>query len=201
MKQLFLILGICILIHCQAVAQAYFEGYILYKYEYFSIDGKNISKQMHDLHPSEQHYYINQGNYVAYDQDQNLMQLYNAEGNQYFFKRGDGVYKLDAGDVSYKGSGYSLFEKQQKVLKYACKSVEKEGNLTYYSDLIRVDPMMFSNHNLGDWNAYLSVTGGALGIKSVIFHEDYYVEMTATKIEPKKLDQAQFDIEKILGIN
>ncbi|SNS40594.1 hypothetical protein SAMN06295967_10913 [Belliella buryatensis] len=40
-----------------------------------------------------------------------------------------------------------------------------------------------------------------LGIKSVIFHEDYYVEMTATKIEPKKLEQALFDIEKILEIN
>jgi hypothetical protein len=63
-KLLFSILILSAFCSQEIFAQTYFEGYILYRHEYFDLEGKNISKQMYNLHPKEKHYYINQGNYV-----------------------------------------------------------------------------------------------------------------------------------------
>ncbi|MCH7413122.1 hypothetical protein MM213_06485 [Belliella sp. R4-6] len=183
-----------------AKGQEYFEGYIHYTYEYFTLEGENITKQKQDVLFKEQHYYIKEGNYVAFDQEEALIQLYNQKGNVYYYKNGDGVYKLDAGIWEQGKSNYSKGKKKAKILKYRCESVKKDKSVTFYSNKIKVNPANFESHKFGDWSGYLEFTNGALALRIVTYYDDYYQVMTANKIVPMKLDDSKFDIKKILNV-
>ncbi|MFD2034352.1 hypothetical protein ACFSKL_06095 [Belliella marina] len=200
MKHLLFCLLFLGLFFCQKVeGQQYFEGYIHYTYEYFTLEGEDISNQKQEFLPKEQHYYIKEGNYVAFDHDGELMQLYNQGGNAYYYQRGEILYKMDAGSWLQGEEKYTEGKEKLKVLKYRCKSVEKEGSVTFYSKKVRVDPASFESHTFGNWARYLDFTNGALALKIVNTHGDYYQVITASKVVPMKLDDEKFDLDKILG--
>ena len=199
-KLLFSVLFIGLLIFQNANGQEYFEGYILYTYEYFTLEGENITKQKQEMLFKKQHYYIKEGNYVAFDHEEELMQLYNQKGNLYFYKKGDIVYKLDAGNWAQGKTNYSKTKEKAKILKYRCESIKNDKSVTFYSNKIKVNPANFESHKFGDWSGYLEFTNGALALRIVTYYDDYYQVMTANKIVPMKLDDAKFDIEKVLNV-
>lgn len=180
-----------------------FEGYIIYRYQYFDLDGNDISAKMLTEKDSVQHYYINKANYVTYNQNQVLSQLYNSGTNQYFYSRANDIYVLDAGKSTSSKSTYKKQKEEKTILGNKCYTLQKgEGSnkmIYYVSENIWIDPSPFQNHNLGNWNEFLKQSKGRLALQITTFHEDYYQTMTAVRIQKMSLPDEAYNIDKLIG--
>lgn len=179
-----------------------FEGYILYRYNYFDLEGNDISSKMLLENDSVQHYYINKSNYISYKQNQTLEQLYNSKTNKYYYARDSKIYVLDAGKAQSPKPKYKKLDEKKTILGHKCTAIQEiiETNLVinYISDDIWVDPAPYQNHKLGNWGEFLKESKGRLGLQITSFHEDYYVTMTAVLIQNLVLPAEAFDIDKLL---
>ncbi|WP_194775030.1 hypothetical protein [Pararhodonellum marinum] len=187
-----------------AAAQSeYFEGFILYEYQYYDLDGKDITEMMGPLHGREQHYYINAGNYKAFDENGNLIQLYNSRDNSYYFNRAGKLFQLDAGQTYSDPPKFSKISKRKKIAGYTCKGIESQNDsetpsVYFVSDKLKIHTAAFLEHNLGNWNDFLRVSQGSIFLEYIGYKADHYIVMTAKQIKPMKLPDSEFELEKYL---
>jgi hypothetical protein len=180
-----------------------FEGYIIYRYTYHDLDGNDISVKMLTEKDSVQHYYINKANYVTYNQNQVLSQLYNSGTNQYFYSRANKIYVLDAGKSTSPKPAFKKLKEEKVILGNKCSAIQKgEGTkkiIYYVSDNILIDPTPFQNHHLGNWSDFLKASKGKLALQINTFHEDYTQTMTAVLIQKMTLPDEAYNIDKLIG--
>lgn len=179
-----------------------FEGYIIYRYSYFSLDGEDITEQMLIDKDSVQHYYINRENYIFFGQSQNFQQLYNSKTNRYFYPKDGHVMYANAANSSGQKAKFKNLPEEKIIMGKVCKAIElKQGEnstIYYYSNDIRVNPEPFSNHNLGEFGPYLKETGGCLSLQIISKNKEYTMVMTAEFIQEIHLSEDGFDIDSLI---
>jgi hypothetical protein len=181
-----------------------FEGYILYSYQFLDSEGNDITKTMGPERGLEQNYYINSRNYKGIDEKGRLSQLYNSKTNTYFYQQGKSIKSFPGSTEYPKEFKYESQNDTLTIAGFHCKSIvviTESGKTTYYfSDSISVDSKNFMNQRFGNWSNYLKASKGALPLKFIVKQENYTLIATAIIIEQKKLDDSEFDIDKILKI-
>lgn len=179
-----------------------FEGYILYRYTYLDLEGNDITAQKLLENDSVQHYYINAYNYVAYDENQILKQLYNASSNRYFFSRADNIYVLDAGENSQPKPKFTLSNDNKEILGFNCTAiVEGEGpkaSIRYVSEDIWVDHRPFKHHVMGGWGPFLEASNGKLPLELIFHNQDHTMIMTAVLVQSIQIPEEAYDIDKLI---
>ncbi len=179
-----------------------FEGYIIYRYSYFSPDGVDITEKMLVENDSVQHYYINRENYISYGQSQNFQQLYNSKTNRYFYPKNGNIMYLDAANAFGEKVKFKGISEEKIVLGKLCKGIEmtsgENSTIYFFSEEIKVNPEPFKNHNLGGFGPYLKETGGCLSLQIISKYEDYTLVMTAEFIQEIELTKDGFDIDALI---
>lgn len=196
-------IAVLLIISSNVIAQN-FNGYIFYKYTYLDSAGQDItkSKTQEKGYSLEQHYFINDSNYLALDENGILIQLYNSYDNNYYFSMDGKVSSVNA-NIEFPPSPKIESNKEKvNVLNYRCKSrifiTELTKTTYFYSKKIAIDPKNFENHRFGNWSKYLSVSKGALPLRIVSAYEDYIQILEAVKVEEKEVPDEKFDISTYL---
>lgn len=157
-----------------------FSGKIVYQYDFKDTkSGTNITDQLSGVIGSEQHYFINPNNYKAFDEDGNLVQLYNAESNKYYFPNPNTgkIMEMDGSFMMSEIISVTKLEGTETILGKTCKILvvaTKIDETTYfYSDEIAVNPSNYNQHKFGGWSDYMKASNGALPLKYILKNEQY----------------------------
>lgn len=186
-----------------------FSGKILYQYTFTDLSGKDMTDKMTPFVGKEQHYFISGKNYKAYDENNNLTQLYNAETNTYYSVNKDKTaQKLDGATVTSQRFEVKVknLAATEKIAGYDCKSVQIEtdgaSTIYYYSPKVKIDAKVFAKHSLGEWNKYLETTQGCLALKYVMTNtkNGFIWTATAAKVEKQALPAKDFELPKDIQI-
>ena len=179
----------------------HFKGRIHYQNTFKDLSGKDITGPLVDYLGKEQQYYISGRHYKAYNENNQLIQLYEPETNVYYLiGKGKAPEKFDAATVTSQKHVVTRLTKTEKVAGYACKAIQVETDqatiVYYYSPKVKVDPAPFARHHMGEWNQYLEATGGCLPLKYVMTNRTagYVITSTATEVEPLPLTEADFKL-------
>lgn len=183
-----------------------FSGKIVYQYDFRDTkSGNNITDQLSGIIGSEQHYFINSNNYKAFDEDGNLVQLYNADSNKYYFPNPNTgkIMEIDGSFMMSEIISVTKLEGTETILGKTCKILvvaTKTDETTYfYSDEIAVDPSNFSQHKFGGWSEYMKASNGALPLKYILKNEQYTWTSTAVEITRMEIAEEEFVLETILN--
>lgn len=178
-----------------------FTGKIVYQYKFKDLAGNDLTDRMAAYVGREQHYYINGKNYKAYDEKENLMQLYNSATNTYYAVAKDKTaQKMDAAQGASPKHEVKHLDEREQIAGYDCKAVQIETDeatiVYYYSPQIKVDPKVYARHHFGEWDKYLAATQGCLPLKHVITNtKDGFVwTATAVRIERIALKDKDFEL-------
>jgi hypothetical protein len=199
------LLGISLLITLlsfQNVKKPYFAGEIIYEYGFTDANGNDISKNFAALIGKGQHYYINEKNYKALDEHGNLIELYNSDSNTYYRVLNDkSLKKIDASISTSTIFIVKRLKIKEQVAGYVCNAIEvttDEATTTYfYSDSIKISPIVYRKHNYGEWKKILTATNGCLPLKfQMINNKQGFIVWTsiATVISKQPLSNSSFKI-------
>lgn len=183
-----------------------FSGKIVYQYDFKDTkSGNNITDQLSGIIGSEQHYFMNSKNYKAFDEDGNLVQLYNAESNKYYFPNPNSgeIMEIDGSVMMSEIISVTKLEGTETILGMTCKilvvTTDTDETTYFYSDEIAVDPSNFSQHKFGGWSEYMKASNGALPLKYILKNKQYTWTATAVEISKMELSNEEFDLKKVLG--
>ena len=185
-----------------------FTGKIIYEYQFQEPQtGKDITSQMSQSFGKKQHYFVNDHNYKAYDENGDLVQLYNSSTNKYYFANPNTgeLMVLDANKTISEIESVQHSDETKEILGRVCKKVTVKttrGETTYwYSPEIQVNSENFTNHKFGGWSTYLEASKGALPLKYIVKNANYTWITTATDIQKMDLDKTDFEINQEIGKN
>lgn len=183
-----------------------FSGKIVYQYDFRDTkSGNNITDQLSGIIGSEQHYFMNSKNYKAFDEDGNLVQLYNAESNKYYFPNPNSgeIMEIDGSVMMSEIISVTKLEGTETILGMTCKilvvTTNTDETTYFYSDEIAVDPSNFSQHKFGGWSEYMKASNGALPLKYTLKNKQYTWTATAVEISKMELSNEEFELKKVLG--
>jgi hypothetical protein len=149
---------------------------------------------------TNQHYYIKNDFYRSVtDGTYSEWQLYNPLENRIYNKLtiSDTLYWWDGNNNSEKIQSFKIVKDSIEVLGYSCDVFilkTKIGTTSYfYNEELRVDPELFKDHKFENWNFIISKTR-SLPLKLIVENEQFKSISIATKIIPKKLDKALFEL-------
>jgi hypothetical protein len=180
----------------------YFTGKIVYKYQFKDANGTDITDAMVNVIGKEQHYFVNDKNYKAYDEANNLLQLYNSDSNFYYqIAKDKSVQKIDASISTSKIFTIKKLKTKEKVADYVCNIVEvitDDATTTYYySPLIKINPLVYRKHQYGEWNKIMKATNGSLPLKfKMINHKQGFLTWVSSAflVQPKQLSDSDFNL-------
>lgn len=72
------------------------------------------------------------------------------------------------------------------------KESERGKTKSYYSDDIKVNYKNFKGHKVGNWYENLKVVDGAIALKSITEHDQYFEVREAVKIEEREVETSEF---------
>lgn len=203
MKKISTLILLLFLYYAAAYSQN-FSGKIVYSNTFKDLQNKDISARMEPFFGKETHYFINDSNYKAYNQDQRLLYLYNAATNVYYsYQPGkEELNKVDAGKRSDEKYQSKKVPGTVTICGYECISIEEKTTsvttLYFYSPKIKVGKTAFQKHAFGNWNAYLEASDGSLPLKMIYTDtkNGFVWTSTATAVEPMQLAATDFDITR-----
>lgn len=176
-----------------------FVGKILYKYSFTDLKGNEITDKLAPYFGREQHYFVDNLNYKAYDEKNAWMQLYNSETNSYYyFNKDNTAIKYDGATQTSKKFIVTKLDKKEKVAGYDCESIQVETDnattIYFFNKIIKTNVNNFSKHNFGEWNRYLEATDGAFSLKFVMTdHKNGYIwTSVATEVSKQNLTSSDF---------
>lgn len=182
---------------------AYFQGKISYVMNYSDFKGNNINSKVAAFFDREQHLYINEQNYKLLDQNKNHVKLYNASNNAYFFfNRDHTAYKIDVTSKTTQRVKVFEVEDTDTILGHVCKAVKVEADfrayIYFYSPEIRINPDVYNNYNMEEWNVYIKASNGALPLRVITLdlRGKYVEDKEAVSITPMSLVAADFSFPK-----
>lgn len=198
MKKFIFLLPVLILLFSFKSAEEFFTGKIVYQYSFSDYKGTNMDAKLSPVFGKGQIYYIDGKNYKTYTPENQLQLLFNSEGNGfYYFPDGQHAQKMDVSKGNSKIYLISKIPVTEKIAGYDCKAVKIETDeyitVYYYTPEIKTLASSFALHNTGDWNKYLTVTGGALALKYTMTNKKNGVIWTATATEITKQDLTSED--------
>ena len=176
-----------------------FSGKIVYVNTFSDLKGNDITDRMVSYFGKQNNYFINDSNYKAYDENNELLYLYNSSTNVYYScdAKENTAEKIDAGTITARKIRVRSLQDKETICGYECSSVEKKtesGTTVYYfTPLIRIDKKNYSKHNYGEWNACLDATNGALPLKIIYTDRKVGYIWTAVAKEVTNITLAQKD--------
>jgi len=190
---------LCIFASC---SPNYFEGKILYRYQYKDKEGNDITDKIRIDQDLEQHYFINPLNYKSKNEKGQLTQLYNSATNKYYYNVGLELEEVSGAKEFPKTFKSTKLPGKLTILDRSCQALlvtSEVGSTTYfYSKKVKVNPAPFSKHRFGNWNSYLSITKGALPLKFVVAFDRYTLIATAVEVTPMRLSDSSFEVKRAL---
>ena len=203
MNRYIILISTLSLFYVNAYAQS-FSGKIQYTNTFTDLKNNDITDRMSSFFGKEKHYFINDSNYKAYNQNNRLAYLYNSSTNTYYSSGGGNskINKTDASTKTTKLYSTKMLPEKITICGYECISMEEntESSTTVYffSPLVRIDKTSYAKHNFGNWNAYLAATNGALPLKHIYTDKKngYIWTCTAREIKGQLFTQSDFDIDR-----
>ena len=178
-----------------------FTGKIVYENTFTNSRHKDVTNRMAPFYGKQNNYFISGGNYKAYNENNDLLFLYNGSTNIYYnWELGKKTaVKFNAEMGATKKWEIKTRSEIDIICGYECASIEvktEAGTTIYFfTPLIRVDETAFAKHNLGGWNLYLKATNGALPLKYIITDASGNVRTTiAREVTKLNLTQKDFDL-------
>ncbi len=199
MKKRFLVLAFAFALTAAVPDPGLFTGEILYKYSFEDLEGKDITAIKGAELGLAQRYLVSDSSYKSYNENGDIIQLYQARTNMYYgFWKDKTSLQIDALNRSSQQYTVTHLNKNEKILGYDCRAIEvvtdNTSTVYYYSPEFRINSKGFEKHNFGDFNAYLKATDGALALKYIITYpkEGFRWTIIAEKIVKKKLNTEDF---------
>jgi len=167
--------------------------------------GDAASTQLTGMMGDTQGYYIRGENYRT-EMNGTFMslQVY-SPSEQRLYTKLTNVDTLYWNDVTIQNDpvvDWNVSKEQEDVMGVKCSIVvvhTKSGTIYtfYYNSKYAVDPTLYKNHNLGNWNFVIDKTK-SLPLKAILDTPQFMMTMTATEVNVKKLDDAIFAVPKDL---
>lgn len=207
MKKLITIFALYISITSFKSDSNLFVGKILYKYSFTDLKGNDISENLAPFIGREQHYFIDNYNYKAYDEKDNLVQLYNSYTNSYYyFNKDKTAKKFDGATQTSQKHVVTKLGIKENIAGYDCEAIQVETDnaiiIYYFNKSLKTNPKNFSKHNFGEWNKYLEATEGSLSLKYIMkdIINGYIWTSVATEVSPQNLKPEDFLFPKDVEI-
>ncbi|GGF10562.1 hypothetical protein [Hymenobacter cavernae] len=198
---LVLIIALAVTLSAFTSGEKFFSGRIIYKNSFTNLQGDDISDKLAPFFGAEQHYYISGPNYKAYNEKQQLLQLYTGANNEYiYFKDGQVAQKFDAAKPSSTDTKVTPLAQTATVLGHPCKAVEiVAGGVTtvyFYATDLKVRPKDYAKHAFGDWYTYLKATQGGLTLKYMSTNPKvgYVMTSEAASVQAMPLTSTEFSV-------
>jgi hypothetical protein len=134
----------------------FFEGKMISTNTFTDLEGNNIGKQLEPYLGKQVYYYINSKNYKGYNENQQLLYLYNSASKTYqnFDLMKKNVTKYDVTIKSTTGAEVVKLPNHETVAGYDFEiiQIKKDRSITtyFYSPKIKVDYKNFMNHEFGE---------------------------------------------------
>ena len=179
-------------------ADNFFEGKIIYKNTFTDpLRGVDITTDMKYLYGLEEHFYINQYNYKAYNEQGRMTKLFNAADNIYYRIKATGkAIAIDATKMSSPKPEISHSDSSISVLGRKCKMVTlttPAAEIIYFYDTtLTVNKYSFMYHKLGNWNSYIEASGASMPLKFIIITKDWIQVSEAISIDRITLQDTDF---------
>ena len=201
MKKTFVALSLLLCSFTMSADGPWFSGKIVYHNSFSTLAGQDISTQLAPVLGSENLYYVSGGDYKAYTEKKQLLELYTARDNKFqFFMNGQVVPGMDAA-TGTPGAVVKALPDKATVAGYECQSlqIDVDGNTTvyYFSPKVRVNPELYSKHQLGDYYTYLKASHGALPLRFTTTNrkQGFVMSSEATSVEAMPLATNEFTVE------
>ncbi|MES2764761.1 MAG: DUF4412 domain-containing protein [Bacteroidota bacterium] len=193
MKKIFIFSFLILALSSFTEEKDFFVGKILYKFSFVDLEGNNITDKLAPYFGHEQHYFINNTNYKAYDENNSWTQLYNSESNSYYsFKKDKTAKRFDGALQTSTLSTVMKLDTKETIAGYECESIRIENDnsstIYYFNPSIKTDSKKFEKHSFGSWNQYLEATNGALPLKFILTNKKNGYVWTSTAIEVSTLE-------------
>jgi len=178
-----------------------FSGKLVYVNTFADLKNNDITESMVSFFGSENNYFINDSNYKAYNENNNLLYLYNSATNMYYSCDVDKktAEKINAETITAKKIKIKALNDKETICGYECSSIEvktESGTTVYFfTPSIVIDKTNYSNHNYGEWNSCLSATNGAVPLKIVYTDKKEGYVWTCKAKEVTKLNLTGKDFE------
>lgn len=176
-----------------------FSGRIVYHNTFTSLDGADLTARLAPFLGTEQWYYIGNGQYKAYNEKKELVQLYDKATSQYqYYKGGKLLQSFDVTKANGGEAQVSMLDETATIAGYPCKALQiaSDGVTTtyYYAPSLKVNPEAYAKHPFGNWYAYLKATQGALTLKYVIKDplQGYIMTSEAVSVKAMPLKATDF---------
>ena len=192
-----------ITIGCVGQSQKFFEGEIIYKFDFKSDRVKDPSKLLTPIIGVGSTLYFKEGNY-RHDYEGGIMEfdIYNREDNKMYEKKrnNDTIYWSDCGIVSNNILDTLFKSKTDTVMGIICDQFAvryKKGSEVHYynSDSIRINSEWFKDFKLND-EYLIDLKEKSIYLKSKNFFDFFELIETATKISRQTIDIEKFKIPK-----
>lgn len=198
MRKILLACTLCLTAFTPAKDGPWFSGRIVYRNQFKTLAGEDISAKLAPVLGAENLYYISDNNYKAYTEKKQLLELYTGENNKLqSFMNGQAAPVADAA-TGTPGAVVTPLTETATIAGYPCQSlkVENDGVTTvyYYSPKVRVNPERYAKHLMGDWYPYLKASNGALPLRFVVTNtkQGFVWTSEASSVQTMPLTAADF---------
>ncbi|WDF56447.1 hypothetical protein [Mucilaginibacter sp. KACC 22063] len=175
-----------------------FEGKIIYQNTFKSKTPNVSDGQFSTMLGSVQNYYMKGGDYKSESNGKFVLwQLYVNKDNKLYSKvaNSQAILWNDGAANPDEVISSELHKGITEILGYKCDELVltcKSGIQKYYfTSKLSVDSKLYSNHQFGNWYAYLS-KANAIPLKMVIDNVQFRMESVATEVKLMKLEDNFF---------
>jgi len=179
-----------------------FEGKVYYDFTMKDKSGEMPEEAVKMMFGSEQVYTQKGNKYINEFGGQMKMKQYYLGGDSMFMQMlgVEGLLWNDVGENTDELISMDITENAAKVMGINCDLLtikSKEGTAQYYySKDYPINPEGYKNHKYDFWDMYVE-KAKAIPLKAIADSEEFYIEATATKIEPMKIDESEFDLPNL----
>ncbi len=201
MNKIVLVCTLSLTAFTSAKDSSWFSGRIVYRKEFKTLTGEDISSKLAPVLGAENLYYVSGNNYKMYTEKKQLLELYNSQANTLqFFMNGQAMPPADAA-TGTSGAVVTPLKQTATIAGYSCQSLrvvnEDISTVYYYSPKVRVNPELFTKHQLGGWYTYLKASNGALPLRFTVTNSKQGFVMTseATSVQAMELPASEFVVD------
>ncbi len=179
-----------------------FEGKVYYDFMMKDKSGEMPEEAMKMMFGDEQVYTQKDNKYKnEFGGQMNMKQYYLGGDSMFVEMLGiEGLMWNDARENTNELISIDITENAAKVMGINCDLLtikSKEGTDQYfYSKDYPMNPKDYKNHKYEFWDIYVE-KAKAVPLKVIADSDEFYIEATATKIEPMNIDDSEFELPNI----
>ena len=176
-----------------------FSGKIVLANTFTDLKGKDITESKISFFGRENNYFINDSNYKAYNEKNELLYLYNCASNIYYScdRNEKTAEKVNAETITAKKIKIKPLSDKETICGYECSSIEEKTEygttIYFFTPLISINKANYAKHEYGEWNSCLNATNGAVPLKIVYTDKKYGYIWTCKAKEVVKMNLTNRD--------